>query len=96
MELISVLGADYSSGFGSDYQGYSGGGAVKSGGYGGGSRSAPYGSGGGGGKILYSVFCQGRALAPLALKKSIWRREIRIDGPLGASVFQWAESSIYQ
>ena len=34
-----------------------------------------------------AVFCQGRALAPLALKKSIWRREIPIDGPLGASVF---------
>ena len=39
--------------------------------------------------ISRPVFCQGRALAPLALKKSIWRREICIDGPLGASVFQW-------
>lgn len=43
----SSAGGDYGGGFGSDYQGYSGGGPMKSGGYGG-SRSSPYGSGGGG------------------------------------------------
>ena len=49
------LGSDY-SGFGSDYQGYSGGGPVKSGGYGGG-RSAPYGgSSGGDSKELFTSF----------------------------------------
>ena len=37
--------------------------------------------------IALAVFCQGHALAPLALKKSIWCREIPIDGPLGVSVF---------
>ena len=39
--------------------------------------------------FIQLVFCQGCALAPLALKKSIWRREIPIDGPLGASVIPW-------
>ena len=37
--------------------------------------------------LMSTVFCQGHALAPLALKKSIWPREIPLDGPLGASVF---------
>ena len=36
---------------------------------------------------MISVFCQGCALAPLALEKFIWHREIPIDGRLGASVF---------
>ena len=35
------------------------------------------------------MFCQDHAIAPLGLKKSIWRREIPIDGLLGLSVFPW-------